>query len=121
LSRNANRVARLLLHLPITEYTNSLRAVRLQCVPPGLVESIADDGYAFFLNSAAQLVRHGLTIREIPIHFRDRRAGVSKISKREILRAMITLIWLTFDHRAAIPRPPAKSHDRADDVRMSVP
>ena len=121
LSRNANRVARLLLHLPITEYTNSLRAVRLQCIAPGLVESIADDGYAFFLNSAAQLVRHGLTIREIPIHFRDRRAGVSKISKREILRAMITLIWLTFDRRAAIPRPPAKSHDRADDVRMSVP
>jgi len=121
LSRNANRVARLLLHLPITEYTNSLRAVRLQCVPPGLVESIANDGYAFFLNSAAQLVRHGLTIREIPIHFRDRKAGVSKISKREILRAMITLIRLTFDRRAAIPRPPAKSHDRADDVRMSIP
>jgi dolichol-phosphate mannosyltransferase len=55
LSRNANRVASLLLHLPITEYTNSLRAVRLECIPPGLVESIADDGYAFFLNSAAQL------------------------------------------------------------------
>jgi dolichol-phosphate mannosyltransferase len=121
LSRNANRVASLLLHLPITEYTNSLRAVRLECIPPGLVESIADDGYAFFLNSAAQLARHGLTIREIPIHFRDRQAGVSKISKREILRAMITLIWLTLDRRAAIPRPPAKSHDHADDVRMSIP
>ncbi|HET9686334.1 MAG TPA: hypothetical protein VFP79_04055, partial [Pseudolabrys sp.] len=66
------------------------------------------------------LVRHGLTIREIPIHFRDRSAGVS-ISKREILRAMITLIWLTLDRRAAIPRPPAKSHDHADAVRMSIP
>lgn len=119
-SRNANRVARLLLHLPITEYTNSLRAVRLQCIAPGLVESIADDGYAFFLNSAAQFARHGLTIREIPIHFRDRQAGVSKISKREILRAAITLIWLTFDRRAAIPKPLAQSHDHADDVRMSI-
>src|SRR5262245_46154098 len=34
-SRNANRVARLLLHLPITEYTNSLRAVRLTMHSPG--------------------------------------------------------------------------------------
>ena len=74
-----------------------------------------------FSSTAAQLVRHGLTIREIPIHFRDRQAGVSKISKREILRAMITLIWLTFDRRAAIPRPLAKSHDYSDDVRMSIP
>lgn len=120
-SRNANRLARLLLNLPITEYTNSLRAARLQCIPPGLVEGIADDGYAFFLNSAAQFARHGLSIREIPIHFRDRQAGVSKISKREILRAMITLIWLTFDRRAAIPGPLPKSHDHADDVRMSIP
>jgi hypothetical protein len=74
-------------------------------------------------SSTARLsyARHGLTIREIPIHFRDRQAGVSKISKREILRAMITLIWLTLDRRAAIPRPPAKSHDHADDVRMSIP
>ena len=96
-SRNANRAARFLLRLPITEYTNSLRAARLECIPPGLVESIPNDGYAFFLNCATQFARHGLTIREIPIYFRDRVGGVSKISRGEIVRAMITLIWLAFD------------------------
>ncbi len=99
LSRNANRVAHWLLRLPITEYTNSLRAMRLERIPSRLVESIPNDGYAFFLNCATQFVRHGLTVREIPIHFRDRGNGVSKISKSEIARAMITLIWLTLDRR----------------------
>ena len=66
LSRNANRLARLLLRLPITEYTNSFRAVRLACIPPGLVEGIAEDGYAFFINCAAQFARHGLTFAKFP-------------------------------------------------------
>ena len=95
LSRNANRLARLLLRLPITEYTNSLRAVRLACIPPGLVEGIAEDGYAFFINCAAQFARHGLTIHEIPIHFGDRQGGVT-------------------------PSELAGPHDRADDVRISI-
>jgi glycosyltransferase involved in cell wall biosynthesis len=116
LSRNANRLARLLLDLPMTEYTNSLRAVCLERVPPGLVENVADDGYAFFVTCAARLARHGLTIREIPIHFRDRQGGVSKISKREILRAMIALLWLTFDRRAVT----SSLTDHPDDVRMSI-
>jgi glycosyltransferase involved in cell wall biosynthesis len=101
----ANRAARFLLRLPVTEYTNSLRAVRLECIPSGLVERIPNDGYAFFLNCAAQFARHGLTIREVPIHFRDRQGGVSKISKGEIVRAMITLIWLAFDLRPATENP----------------
>jgi len=46
--------------------------------------------------------------------------GIDKPSKREILRAAITLIWLTFDRRAAIPKPLAQSHDHADDFRMSI-
>src|SRR5262245_33000036 len=79
-SRNANRFARLLLHLPITEYTNSLRAVRLQCIAPGLVESIADDGYAFFLTIVAQYPRHVLTMPEIPIHLRDPQSAQTRNS-----------------------------------------
>jgi dolichol-phosphate mannosyltransferase len=114
LSRNANRLARLLLGLPITEYTNSLRAVCLERVPPGLVENVAEDGYAFFLTCAARLARHGLTIREVPIHFRGRQ-GVS-ISKHEILRAMIALMWLTFDRRTVT----SSLTDHPDDVRMPI-
>lgn len=95
LSRGGNLAARWLLRLPITEYTNSLRAARLDRVPPGLVEAIPNEGYAFFLSSSVSFVRHGLRVAETPIFFRDRHDGVSKISRSEITRAIANLIRLT--------------------------
>jgi dolichol-phosphate mannosyltransferase len=78
LSRGGNLAARWLLGLPITEYTTSLRG-------------------AFFLVCAVRMVRQGLEIKEIPIHFRDRSHGVSKISRGEIIRAMVNLTRLALE------------------------
>ena len=92
ISRTANAQSRLLLGLPIAEYTTSLRAAKLARVPPGLVETIESDGYAFFLTCIVRMARAGLTIIELPIHFRDRQHGESKISKREILFGAANLL-----------------------------
>jgi dolichol-phosphate mannosyltransferase len=100
ISRSGNRAARWLLRLPITEYTTSLRAARLDRIPPGLVEAIPNEGYAFFLSCAVGFVRQGLRVREIPIHFRDRQDGVSKISRGEIVRAIANLIRLAIVRRS---------------------
>jgi dolichol-phosphate mannosyltransferase len=97
LSRGANNVARMLLRLPITEYTTSLRAARLDRVPPGLVETIEDDGYAFFLTAAARFVRQGLRVVEVPIHFRNRHHGRSKIPRLEAVRGAVNLLRLSLD------------------------
>jgi dolichol-phosphate mannosyltransferase len=102
LSWTANNLARLLLRLPLTEYTTSFRAVRLDRVPPGLIETIQNDGYGFFLACATRLARQKLAIAEVPIHFRDRYGGKSKIPRLELLRGMRNLLLL------AIWRAPAK-------------
>jgi dolichol-phosphate mannosyltransferase len=94
LSRNANVLARRLLRLPITEYTTSLRAARLDRVPEGLVEAIENDSYGFFLSCAVGFVRAGLKVVEIPIHFRDRDHGASKIPRLEIIRGAVNLMQL---------------------------
>jgi dolichol-phosphate mannosyltransferase len=96
LSRSSNLVARWLLRLPITEYTTSLRAARLDRVPAGLTDDVPSEGYAFFLTCAVRFVRQGLRIVEIPIRFHDRKDGVSKISRVEIIRCMINLVRLAF-------------------------
>jgi dolichol-phosphate mannosyltransferase len=103
LSRNANALARLLLRMPITEYTTSLRAARLDRVPEGLVETIANDGYGFFLTCAVGFVRAGLKIVEIPIHFRDRDYGVSKIPRLEIIRGAVNLLRLVLQPNRSFP------------------
>ncbi|WP_052338149.1 hypothetical protein [Nitrospina gracilis] len=40
---------------------------------------------------------------EFPIHFEDRRAGQSKISKREILKAMLNLLRVAFRRCFVLP------------------
>jgi dolichol-phosphate mannosyltransferase len=94
LSRGSNIAARWLLRLSITEYTTSLRAAKLDRIPSGLVETIPSEGYAFFLSCAVRFARQGLRVAELPIFFRDRQGGVSKISRSEIFRAIGTLIRL---------------------------
>jgi dolichol-phosphate mannosyltransferase len=98
-SRAANRLARHLLRLPIREYTTSFRAARLDRIPPGLVESTASDGYSFFLTCIARFARSGLKLTEIPIDFRDRHGGESKLPRFEIVRGALNLLRLALDRR----------------------
>lgn len=98
-SQGANFLASTLLRLPIAEHTTSLRAARLARVPDGLVETIESDGYGFFVTCVVRLARAGLTFTELPIHFRDRHAGVSKISKRQIVFGALNLLRLSVDRR----------------------
>jgi dolichol-phosphate mannosyltransferase len=93
-SRSANIVARSLLAMPTYEQTTSLRAAKLDRVPAGLVESMLRDGYAFFLSCMARFARAGLKIAELPIHFRDRNSGQSKLPPFEIVRCGFNLLQL---------------------------
>jgi len=102
-SRTANIVARSLLAMPTYEQTTSLRAARLDRVPEGLVESMLRDGYAFFMSCMARFARADLKIAELPIHFRDRNSGQSKLPPFEIVRCGANLVQLA----ALRSNPPA--------------
>ena len=104
LSRTSNWLARCLLRLPCTEYTSSLRAACLDRVPAGLVETIPNNGYVFFLTTIVRIARQGLRIIEIPVHFHDRDAGRSKMPKLEIVRAAINLLYLTVRRQPYDPK-----------------
>jgi len=103
LSQTANCLARLVLRLPVAEHTTSLRAVRLDRVAPGLVESVNANGYSFFMTCITRLAREGLIIREVPIHFHDRLRGSSKMPRDAVVKAILSLLRLALDRRPAEP------------------
>lgn len=103
LSLKGNWLARKALGLPISEYTTSFRAARLDRVPVGLIESIPNDGYSFFLTAAVRLVRQRLRVTEIPIHFHERETGVSKMPRLEIVRGVANLIYHIVHRRPFTP------------------
>ena len=49
------------------------------------------EGYAFQVEMTYRAVLRGLTVREIPIVFVDRRAGKSKMSRRVFAEAVLMM------------------------------
>src|SRR5262249_1259782 len=66
----------------------------------------------FFLSWVVRVVRQGLKVEEIPIFFRDRYDGVSKISRGEIIRAIGNLIRLSVASRAPARLPVTDKTDK---------
>ena len=97
LSRGANTFAITLLGLPLKETTTAYRGFRTSLLKKLDLDSIRSTGYSFFVEFVYQITRSGSQSAEIPIHFEDRRAGSSKISKIEILKGVFAVIRLFAD------------------------
>ncbi|MCR8720541.1 glycosyltransferase, partial [Pseudomonas syringae] len=94
-SQAANKAARLLLGIKLSEFTTSFRAFRVSRLNAIDFDTLVVGGYSFFLAVIVQAYRHGLKLSERPIHFHERNAGVSKIPPLEIFRGMANLLRLT--------------------------
>lgn len=95
LSILANLSARLLLGIPLHEFTNSYRAFRVSVLTNLNYSKLQTRGYSFFIESIFRLNQINARISEIPITFRDRFNGESKIPKYEIYRGIYKLLKLS--------------------------
>ena len=75
-SRLGNVLARTLTGVPLHDFTTSYRAVRKEVVKKVVTESV---GNSFFLEFAVKAHRNGFKLAEIPIVFKDRVSGKSKL------------------------------------------
>jgi len=75
-SKLGNILARTLTGVPLHDFTTSYRAVRREVVEKVVTESA---GNSFFLEFAVKAHRSGFKLAEIPIVFKDRVSGKSKL------------------------------------------
>jgi len=101
----ANRLARLLLGIPLFEFTTSFRAFRVDMLRRVDFPSIQAQGYSFFMESVWHIARAGFIVGEVPITFSDRRHGESKIPRFEIVNGAGTLIRLCLKRLRRWRRP----------------
>ena len=87
-----NWSARVLLRAPVSEYTTSYRAFRPRALAELTRRPPEDDGYAFFMEVVIDLHRAGVAMAEVPITFRDRAGGESKIPKSQIAVSSLRLV-----------------------------
>lgn len=80
LSRFGGLYARTVLGLPIHDPTGGFRAFRRTALEAIDLEAIRSNGYTFQIEMAYAVHRRGLRLCEVPIHFKDRVQGQSKMS-----------------------------------------
>lgn len=96
ISRTANILTRRLLGIRLKECTTSYRGFRITLLKKLNIDAIQSEGYSFFVESIFYISRLTDNIIEFPIYFEDRRAGESKISKKEIVNGFLTLVRLFY-------------------------
>jgi apolipoprotein N-acyltransferase len=101
LSRAGNAYARLALGLPVADATSGFRAYRRKVLETLLAEGIHSEGYAFQVELAYRAWRSGFSVTEVPITFREREHGHSKISRRIVAEALVKITqWAARDRLA---------------------
>ncbi len=94
LSRFANRYVRLILGIPASDSTSGFRCYRREIVEKLDLERIRSEGYSFLVELLYRSWLAGARITEVPILFRDRLLGKSKINSKEIYRSIFMVLWL---------------------------
>jgi dolichol-phosphate mannosyltransferase len=93
LSKQGNRYAAILLHLPVTDATSGFRAYRATALADVGLEHVRADGYGFQIEMVYRVAGAGGTVVEIPICFADRTQGQSKMSGRIVAEAFLLVTW----------------------------
>jgi dolichol-phosphate mannosyltransferase len=92
LSFFANRYARFVTGMPLTDATGGFKCFRRATLAAIDLQAVRSNGYAFQIEMSYRAWRKGFRLREIPIVFTDRVEGQSKMSKR-IVREAIWMVW----------------------------
>ena len=96
-SRGGSLFAKLVLRLGPNDLTGGFKAWRraaLEAVEWGRVHS---GGYVFQIETTYLATRAGATVVEIPIVFKDREVGTSKMSKSIIVEALVVVLQLRWE------------------------
>jgi dolichol-phosphate mannosyltransferase len=80
ISRGGGRYAQAVLGLPVNDPTGGYKAFRAGALRAIGLDDLQASGYAFQIETTFRAVRLGLRVVEVPITFRDRTRGASKMS-----------------------------------------
>jgi dolichol-phosphate mannosyltransferase len=118
ISRGGNVYAQLLLGVHVRDATAGFRAFRSDTLRAIELDNVASHGYCFQIDLTRRVHDRGLRITEVPIEFRERELGQSKMSSTIVIEAMsrVTLwgmqrLWFTLTRRGRRWLPNAEVRD----------
>jgi dolichol-phosphate mannosyltransferase len=88
LSRGGSAYARILLGVPVRDLTGGFKCFHRRVLEEIDLEHVHADGYGFQIELTYKAVRAGFRVAEVPILFRERSVGESKMTWRIALEAV---------------------------------
>ena len=94
ISRGGSAYARLVLGVKVRDLTGGFKCFRRKVLEAIDLDSISSRGYAFQVEMTYRALEHGFEVVEVPIVFRERRVGVSKMDRSIVAEAVWRVPWL---------------------------
>ena len=89
ISRGGSAYARLALNVRVRDLTGGFKCFRREVLEAIDLDSIESRGYAFQVETTYRAIEHGFRVLEVPIVFRDRAAGSSKMGGMIVAEAAL--------------------------------
>jgi dolichol-phosphate mannosyltransferase len=99
ISRGGSAYARLVLGVDVQDLTGGYKCFRREVLEAIDLDSIKARGYAFQVEMTYRAIQAGFRVAEVPIVFRDRRAGNSKMDRAIVAEAVWRVPLLRFSRR----------------------
>lgn len=88
ISRGGSAYARTVLGLDVRDLTGGFKCFRREVLEAIDLDSVHSKGYAFQVELTLRAIERGFAVVEVPIVFRERRAGSSKMNGAIVLEAI---------------------------------
>jgi dolichol-phosphate mannosyltransferase len=88
LSRGGSWYARIVLGVPVRDLTGGFKCFRRATLEGIEYRDTHADGYGFQIELTYRAIKSGFRVKEVPIVFRDRKEGTSKMSPRIAVEAV---------------------------------
>ena len=98
-SRGGSLYAKLILGLPVNDLTGGFKCFRRAVLERLDLSGVSADGYGFQIEMTYRTIQTGFVVEEVPILFRDRRVGSSKMSAKIAIEAFWKVPLLRFRGR----------------------
>jgi dolichol-phosphate mannosyltransferase len=92
ISLGASIYTRAITFLPVHDVTAGYMCYNVESLKTLNLDTVKSNGYSFQIEMKYRMWKHKFKLKEIPIVFVDRRAGVSKMSKKIVYEAAF-MVW----------------------------
>jgi dolichol-phosphate mannosyltransferase len=99
ISRGGSAYARVVLGVDVNDLTGGFKCFRREVLEAVDLDAVRSKGYAFQIELTYRAVQKGFRVVEVPIVFRDRRVGSSKMSRAIVAEAIWRVPMLRFGGR----------------------